>query len=48
MKIEIDLPDKYGKFLEYLELNFGINKKKYLEDIVKLEINSRNRDLKLF
>ncbi|KKK61801.1 hypothetical protein LCGC14_3010680, partial [marine sediment metagenome] len=36
------------KYFEYLELNFNIKKKKYLEDIINKEINSRNDDLGIF
>lgn len=48
IKIEIELPDIFKKYFEYLELNFNIDKKEYLEGIIKEEINSRNDDLGLF
>ena len=48
IKIEIDLPDDYEKYFEYLEVNFNIKKKEYLEEIIKKEINSRNDELGIF
>ena len=47
MKVEIDLPDKYDVFLEYLETYFFIDKKIYLEKVIISEIESRNHDLKI-
>ena len=44
----IELPDEFEIYLNYLELNFNIEKKEYLEGIIKDEINSRNFDLRLF
>lgn len=35
IKIEIELPDDYKTFFEYLELNFNIEKKEYLEILVR-------------
>ncbi|KKM23037.1 hypothetical protein LCGC14_1619290 [marine sediment metagenome] len=43
-----DLAKNYKKYFEYLELNFNIEKKKYLEETIKDEINSKNFDLKIF
>ena len=48
IKIEIELPLDFEKFFRYLELNFGLKRKDYLEDIIKKEINSRNDDLNIF
>ena len=48
IKIEIEIPDEYVEFFDYLEGYFGVKKKQYLEHIVKQEIDSRNRDLKVF
>jgi len=48
MKIEIDLPDEFEEYFEYLELNYGIKAQDYIKNIVKNEINSRNLDLKIF
>lgn len=43
-----ELARNYKKYFEYLKLNFNINKKEYLEGIIKEEINSRNLELKIF
>ena len=48
MKIEIDLPDEFEEYFEYLQLNYGIKIQDYIKKIVKDEINSRNIDLKIF
>ncbi len=47
-KIEIELPDEYNKFLEYLEMYFFIDKEEYIKNIVESEILSRNLDLNIF
>ena len=46
--MEIEIPDEFGEYFKYLRSNFFISKKKYVENVVKEEINSRNFDLKLF
>jgi len=43
-----DLARNYKKYFEYLKLNFNIEKKKYIKEIIKDEINSKNYDLKIF
>ncbi len=48
LKIEIDIPDEFETFFDYLEGNFGLKRKAYIEHIVKQEIESRNLDLKIF
>ena len=48
IKIEIELPNNFQMFFDYLELNFGLNKKNYIEDLIQIEIKSRNEDLNLF
>jgi len=48
LKIEIEIPDQYEEFFDYLEGNFGVEKKVYIEFIVKQEIESRNLDLNIF
>jgi len=47
-KINIKLPSCFNAFFDYLELNFGLNKISYLEDLIQTEIKSRNEDLNLF
>jgi hypothetical protein len=47
MKEEIEIPDSYEKYLDYIERNFGVEKDKYLSHIVKKEIKSRILDLNL-
>ena len=46
--IEIDLPEEFEKFFDYLDAYFSITRKEYLESIVKREINSRNSELGIF
>ena len=46
--IEIDLPEEFEVYFRYLSSNFFISKKKYVENIVKKEVNSRRDDLNLF
>ena len=48
IKIEIELPDIFKKYFDYLELNFNIKKMEYIENIIKKEINSRNDELGIF
>ena len=48
LKIEIEIPDQYEEFFDFLEGNFGVKKKAYIEHIVKQEIESRNLDFKIF
>jgi len=44
----LELPDEFKKYFEYLELNYGIKIKEYIEQIIKDEINSRNSELGMF
>jgi len=44
--IEIEIPECCKAFLEYIELNFGINIKEYLESIIKTEIHTVFYDFK--
>lgn len=48
MKVEIELPDKFQRFFEYLKSNFHLEKEEYIEEIVKEEIISRNSELNIF
>ena len=48
IKIEINLPEKYNKYFEYIEFYFGLKRKEYIENVIKKEIDSRNFDLKIF
>ena len=48
MKIEIEIPDKFKGFLEYIEDYFFIDTQTYLTKIVEREILSRNLDLIFF
>lgn len=48
MKYEIELPDEFEQFFEYLETYFDVERKTYLENTIKSEIMSRNSDLKIF
>jgi len=45
-KVEIEIPEEYKPFLDYIELNFGLKMKDYLKLIIETEIFSRLRDLK--
>lgn len=47
-KIEIEIPDEFEVYFKYLKSNFFISKKKYIESVIKKEINSRNDDLGIF
>jgi len=47
IKLEIELPEFYNKFFEYIELHFGLCPKKYVEKVIRNEIKSRNLDLNL-
>jgi len=47
MKIEIEIVEtKYTDLLEYLFQVFGVDGKKYLEESVKTDLESRMLDLK--
>ena len=46
IKIEIEIPDNYEEFFNYLKQNFNLEKKTYIEDIIKDEIESRKKDFK--
>ena len=46
--IELNLPEEFEEYFRYLSSNFFISKKKYVENVVKKEVNSRNDDLNLF
>jgi len=48
IKVEIEIPDEFEPYFIYLSSNFFISKKKYIENLVKKEVNSRNDDLNLF
>ncbi len=48
MKIEIDIPDRYEEFFDYIQKYFKISKEKYLRNIIRGEIESRNQDLHIF
>ncbi len=48
IKIEIEISENFKKYFDYLELNFNIKKKEYLEKVIENEINSRNFDLRVF
>lgn len=45
---QIDLPDKYNKFFEYIKTYFPLTIKQYLEFIIIREIESRNTELHFF
>jgi hypothetical protein len=44
-QIKIDLPKKYKKYFEYLQLYFGINLHDYINQVITSEIESRLFDL---
>lgn len=48
IKVEIEIPDEFEEYFKYLRSNFFVSKKKYIENVVKKEVNSRNDDLNLF
>ncbi len=45
--LELNLPEEFEAYFRYLRSNFFISKKKYVENIVKNEVNSRRDDLNL-
>jgi len=47
MKIELEIPDNFKNFLEYIETYFFIDKATYLTKIIEGEIESRNFDLNI-
>lgn len=48
IKLEIEFPNEYHPYFQYLETYFNLNKKDYCEFIIEKEIESRNKDLSLF
>lgn len=42
----IEIPEKFSRYLNFLENALNIDKKEYLEQIIKEEIKSRLFDLK--
>lgn len=48
IKVEIDLPDEFEKFFEYLKINFFLGIQDYIRQIVETEVESRNSDLNIF
>lgn len=46
IKTMIEIPGEYLNYLRFLEITLDIDKKEYLEHIVKEEIKSRLFDLK--
>ena len=47
-KIEIELPDEFTPFFEYLETYFNVEKREYIKNIIIEEIKSRNQELNFF
>lgn len=47
LESENDLPDEFKHFFEYLETYFNINKKNYTKQVLRDEIKSRMKDLKM-
>lgn len=45
LSINLRLPIELEGFFEYLETYFFVKRRKYLENIIKSEINSRKEDL---
>ena len=43
--IELNLPEEFETYFRYLRSYFSISKKKYVENVVKKEVNSRRDDL---
>lgn len=48
MEYTINLPDEFETFFEFIEANLHKDRKEFLEDALKQEIESINLDLDIF